>query len=180
MPLKDESIALAWPLTFKESVRKRPTPPLYFDVGFDPIIDCNILVKEGHYKRYLSKAERELPACTHAPITRMVIKCTLLSEWPSWIVTAERNEGLRCIDVFQAIFDSLHIRMTREEYFGTHPGLIQNCMEAFKLRCKDSQALPEYEERQGFRRVDLLRGKRIFNGLTWDSKESSWILELVR
>lgn len=53
-------------------------------------------------------------------------------------------------------------------------------MSAFQKRCRDAPHLPPVNERQGLRRVDLLKGKRIFNGLKRDSRTQTWILEFHR
>ncbi|KAJ7214073.1 hypothetical protein GGX14DRAFT_315744, partial [Mycena pura] len=69
--------------------------------------------------------------------------------------------GLRCIDVFAAIYDAYRERLRSEE---APPDADGQCARAFVQRCRASAA-PAGEHRAGMRRVDVLKGRRIFDGL---------------
>jgi hypothetical protein len=175
VPLKEEAIALSWPLVEYARRRHSRTPLLHFDVGFDPRIDeWNVRANRGGYSTPITRAEQELSVSTHCILTRMVIRSRVLEQWP---IVVEREHGLRCIDVFRAIYNTYHKPLTPAEMATLGENYIERCRPAFQQRCKDSPGLPLYNEQRGMRRVDLLRGRRIFKGLT-QSPESGvdWVL----
>jgi hypothetical protein len=176
VPLKEEAIALSWPLVEFARRRHSRTPLLHFDVGFDPRVDeWNIRANRGGYSTPLSRNERDLSVSTHCILTRMVIRCRGLEKWP---VVVEREQGLRCIDVFRAIYDTYHKPLTPAELVSLDSNYIERCRPAFEQRCEDSPGLALFNQRRGMRRVDLLRGRRIFKGLTRTSESgANWVLQ---
>ncbi|KAF8895558.1 hypothetical protein BD779DRAFT_1609069 [Infundibulicybe gibba] len=104
----------------------------------------------------------------------MTIVCDRLPQWP---VVVQRSKGIRCIDVFRAIYDTFHPVLTRSELERIGDAYIERCQPAFQQRCADSPGLPLYNQQRGMRRVDLLRGRRIFKGLTRSTQPGAdWIL----
>ncbi|KAJ7769101.1 hypothetical protein DFH07DRAFT_290120 [Mycena maculata] len=114
----------------------------------------------------LPEADRGLPASTHCTLTKMIIECPKIGQ-----ITVRRPEGIRCVDVFAAIYDAYHEKMRKDE----RPQSIERYYRAFKKRCEDYRN-PEAELSAGMRRVDLLRGKRIFDGLSRSG--ANWKLEI--
>jgi hypothetical protein len=176
VPLKEEAVALSWPLVEFATRRHSRKPLLHFDVGFDPRIDdWNIRANRGGYSTPLAREELVLPVSTHCVLTKMVIHCRVLDQWP---ITIERDQGLRCVDVFRAIYDTYHKPLTSMELAALGDGYIERCRPAFEQRCKDSPGLPLFNQQRGMRRVDLLRGRRIFKGLTRTSESGAkWVLQ---
>ncbi|KAL0961508.1 hypothetical protein HGRIS_006449 [Hohenbuehelia grisea] len=175
VPTKLEAISLSWPLVEYNS--KRRCPLLYFDVAFDPIILSNVRAKkpwEGAFLN-LTQTERETAACTHDTITDMAI---VYPKFPYWPIHVHRAEGIRCIDVFEGLYTMFHTRLTKDEKAHVPLEYLQACQPAWDQRCKDAPCLTDYERRQGMRRVDLLKGTRIFSGLT-RTKEGTWELHLA-
>lgn len=165
-PLKEESISLSWPLVNFTSRKRLKKPLLYFDVGFDPRQSKNLMDKRTDRFLPLSEADRSLPASTHCTLTKMVIECPHIGR-----ITVRRSEGIRCLDVFSAIYDAYHEKLRRDE----RPHDIDRYTRAFKRRCEDSRN-SEAELRAGMRRVDLLRGRRIFDGLSRSGAD--WKLDI--
>ncbi|KAJ6485234.1 hypothetical protein DFH09DRAFT_1210806 [Mycena vulgaris] len=155
-PLKEEAISLSWPLVQYTAGKRSRKPILYFDIGFDPRESKNLMDKQTAKFFPLQDADRILPASTHCALKKMIIDCPHIGQ-----ITVRRSEGLRCIDVFAAIYDAYHRRLRREE----EPQDIHRYTLAFEQRCEDSPHSAS-ELKAGMRRVDLLRGKRIFDGLT--------------
>lgn len=155
--LKDESIVLSWPLVPFAERRHLKYPLVYYDVAFDPRDAPN--VKDNRRTHFLAlPQDRELPVSTHCKVTEMVIDCPFVGS-----LVVERPEGLRCIDVFYAIYCKYQKKPRSHEMPTTNKAKYQ---PAFEQRCNDCPGLAEYNRRQiGFLRVDLLRGKRIFEGL---------------
>ncbi|KAJ7780197.1 hypothetical protein DFH07DRAFT_729903 [Mycena maculata] len=88
----------------------------------------------------------------------MVIHCPHVGS-----LLVERPEGLRCIDVFYAIYCKYQKKPRSHEMPTADKAKYQR---AFEQRCNDCPGLAEYNRTKiGFLRVDLLRGKRIFGGL---------------
>jgi hypothetical protein len=175
---KEEAIALSWPLTVGESSGRRRYPLVYFDIWFNPRYDPSpIKVYKGGFQD-MSEEDRNLPASSHCVLQEMEITCPVLQT--SFILKIRRPGGIRCIDIFQEIFDAYDHRLRSEERQALASGIDDRCMVAFQKRCKDTPHLPLVNERQGMRRVDLLRGKRIFNGLKRDPRSQTWILDFHR
>jgi len=175
-PLKAEAIALSWPLVEYAEGKRTRYPPIFFDVRCNPNADeWNIRARRQHRgcNTPLTQAEREMPASTHCTITDMLIYFVspYLIGWP---VPVKRNQGIRCIDIFQAIYEKLQGRLTSEDHRRYGEEYIRRCRPAFEQRCREDPGLPGYNERQGMRRVDLLRGKTIFKGLRQSGAD--WVL----
>lgn len=175
--MKDEVVSLSWPLVDFSSRKHGRMPPLYFDIGFDPRIDVwNVRANRGGYSTPLSREEQQIAVSPHCELTEMTIVCSseYLAQWP---VTVRRKEGLRCIDVFRAIHDTYAVRLTRAELAYIGESYIKRCERAFKQRCADSPGLGAVNELAGLRRVDLLRGRRIFKGITrTPGPDATWVL----
>lgn len=155
VPLKEEAIVLSWPLL---RAADRPKYPLvYYDVAFDPQDPANIKDNRKRHFLALPREDRELPVSTHCKVTEMVIDCPHVGS-----LVVERPEGLRCIDVFHAIYCKYQKKPRSHEM----PADKSKYQRAFEQRCQDCPGLAEYNRTQvGFLRVDLLKGRRIFEGL---------------
>lgn len=157
--LKDEAIVLSWPLVPFADRRHLKHPLVYYDVAFDPRDTANIRDNRKTHFLALPQEDRELPVSTHCKVTEMVIHCPLVGS-----LVVERPEGLRCIDVFYAIYCKYQ-KKPRSYEMPTAEDKAKYQL-AFEQRCNDCPGLAEYNRtRIGFLRVDLLRGKRIFEGL---------------
>ncbi|KAJ7924927.1 hypothetical protein B0H13DRAFT_1168534 [Mycena leptocephala] len=155
--LKEESIVLSWPLVPFTDRRHLKYPLLYYDLAFDPREVVN--VKDNRMTHFLAlpQEDRELPVSTHCKLTEMVIHCPHVGS-----LVVERPEGLRCIDVFYAIYCKYQRKPRPHEI----PADRTKYQRAFEQRCEDCPGLAEYNRTKiGFLRVDLLKGKRIFEGL---------------
>ncbi|KAK7022264.1 Metallo-beta-lactamase protein [Favolaschia claudopus] len=170
-PLKPEAISLRWLLVKYTSSPKRSRDPLlYFDIGFDPKNRDNLKNRRrpGVGMTPVSEEDRILSASTHCSITEMNIVCPKLG-----VITVSRRDGIRCIDVFDAIYQAYNKPIWPNEQPG--PDEMGRYMRHFKARC-DACPNPSHEFWVGMRRVDLLRGRRIFDGLT--RLGSDWELKL--
>jgi hypothetical protein len=179
--MKGEAIALSWPLVDFTVRASKGTPSLYFDAAFDPRKDeWAVRVQRGGFWGPINKDEREIPVSPHATLTEIKIECTpprgLPEHFPLWPIYVRRRGGLRCIDVFQAIFDTYNLVLTEKDKAQVGSDYLRRCERAFKQRCKDSPGLTLYNEECGMRRVDLLRGRRIFKAVSQDSTNTRWIL----
>jgi len=154
-PLKEESISLSWPLVQFDARRSSRNPLVYFDIGFDPRRPSNLKDNKLGQMSPMSEGDRNLPASTHCTLTEMVIHCPKIGK-----ITVRRSRGIRCIDVFSAVYDAYHGRLKDEL-----PEDIGRYTRHFHKRCEDCSR-PSEEQKAGMRRVDLLRGKRIFDGLS--------------
>lgn len=174
-PLKDEAISLSWPLLDNSQRKRDRQPPLYFDIGFDPRYDMNVRIYRGGVYSRMTAQEGEIPVSSHCTVTKMIIVCKDLSRWP---VIVERREGLRCLDVFYGIYRTFHEPLTTREKREIDHTYLDRCQSSFEQRCRDSPGLPEWNRQQGLRRVDLLRGNRIFKGIKQSGSE--WTLTMDR
>jgi hypothetical protein len=158
----------------RNSFKANRAPPLmYFDLGFYPFDpNCkNIRVKSSSGTwRVMHRSEYGVPASPHCELTKMNIVCQGLSPWP---VRVRNPNGITVKDVFLAIYDTYRIPMTANErdffYDQLHSA---HFLDAYKQRCQDSADAGEYgglsveyQLKRGPMRIDMLMGKRIFNGL---------------
>ncbi|KAF8651920.1 hypothetical protein AX16_004565 [Volvariella volvacea WC 439] len=175
VPLKAESVALSWPLVEPKSRSRRHNPTIYFDIRFDPIPRGDYGVREhyGSHTTPLSRSVAELPASTHCTLTEMVIYVRDAKMWP---IVVNRQEGIRCIDIYQAIYDTFSQRLTDAELRLMDDGYRKRCKLHFEQRCKDSPGIADYHKRMGMLRVDYLRSRRVFNGLTMNP-DGTWTLD---
>lgn len=180
--MKGEAIALSWPLVDFTSRRSKGTPMLYFDVGFDPRKDqWAIRVDRGGFLGPIKRDESDISVSPHTTLTEMEITCKPPSGFPPhfalWPIHVRRSRGLRCIDVFRAMYDTYNVLLTEKEKAQIGGSYLRRCERFFKQRCQDSPGLPLYNEECGMRRVDVLRGRRIFKCVTQDPAGMSWILQ---
>ncbi|KAF8994466.1 hypothetical protein BDQ17DRAFT_1094306 [Cyathus striatus] len=99
----------------------------------------------------------------------MTIICEGLEKWPVHAIAS--RGGLRCIDVFKAIYKTFSEYLTRDEIAeaaARDPDYFRRCQRHFKQRCADAPGIDRVLERDGMCRVDLLKGRRVFKGLKQD------------
>lgn len=161
VPMKSEAIALSWPLTEpnRTSPRKqRLQRSVCFDLAFDPRKSRGVtmpITPDVAHRMDMPHDLIRLPASTHCTLTEMRIYLDR-EEFKCWPIRVKRKEGVRCLDVYEAIYKTLQHRLTDED------------VRAF--------GLPDYNMQHGMRRVDLLRGRRFFRGLQQSGDD--WILLL--
>mgnify|MGYP001159211209 CR=1 FL=1 len=164
--LKDEAIALSWPLVDFEVRRHTRTPALFFDAAFDPRVrgyEIQVIRYGEGGRSPMAREEERMPVSPHAFMTEMTLICDKLSRWP---VVVHSPTGIRVIDVFRAIFDTYSIVLTKAELMHFGRERIDRCQRAFEQRCNDGPQLPPVTMAKGICRIDLLRGEKIFKGLT--------------
>ncbi|KAJ3573758.1 hypothetical protein NP233_g2222 [Leucocoprinus birnbaumii] len=179
--MKGEAIAVSWPLADYASRSGKGTPSLYFDAGFDPRKDAwAVRVDRGGFWGPIKREEADIPVSPHTSLTEMTIDCVPPRRFPEhftlWPIHVRRSNGLRCIDIFRGIFDTYNVVLTEKERARLGADYLKRCEPAFKQRCKDAPGLPLYNEECGMRRVDVLRGRRIFKAVAQDSTNTRWLL----
>ena len=150
-------------------------PRVHFDIS-TPISSMRFLT--ATYPRPLRNADLD-KLVADEPLDEMMIECEKL---PKGLIRIRRHRPITCRDVFEEIFRAYNsvlsdIECRREIPSPRSPQFLR-INAAFKSRCALSPGLIEYEECQGFRRVDLLEGKTIFLGLTQPRPSANWILQL--
>ncbi|KAF9222972.1 hypothetical protein BS17DRAFT_164196 [Gyrodon lividus] len=168
VPMKQPAFDLHWQLLPYDTRRSRRL--LRFDMAFP--VD-QISFQDCGFRTRLTDAELNKPAA-NGTMSKMLIT---FEQGPfSWEVDVKRSQGIRCRDVFQAIYDTFDEQLTREEQ-----RLVPDrraCEEAFRLRCKLAAGLPDVERTLGWKRVDVLLHHTIFLGLTQAKSGGDWILNL--
>ncbi|KDQ62805.1 hypothetical protein JAAARDRAFT_122643, partial [Jaapia argillacea MUCL 33604] len=149
---------------------------LYFDVAHH--VD-RIRIHSTFAPRPLTSSEMNKPAASK-PLTHMTIWCEDLPWWP---VVVRRKDGICCADIFHAIYDTYHQPLSDSDRECIPSKRIAGCEEAFKQRCKSADSLTAWEEAQGLRRVDLLKGKTMFVGLrrpALNQDQNRWVLQVCK
>ena len=176
--MKAEAIALSWPLTEPNRNSRRQRMSICFDVAFDPRKPKGVTVPVSNdvaHRMDMPYDDIRLQASTHCILTEM--RLTLdQEEFKCWPIKVKRKEGVRCLDVFEAIYKTLQHRLTDEDVRTFGEARIQRCYRFCVQRCIDSPGLSDYNKQYGMRRVDLLRGRRFFRGIVQSGDD--WILRL--
>ncbi|EIW81179.1 hypothetical protein CONPUDRAFT_82214 [Coniophora puteana RWD-64-598 SS2] len=131
----------------------------------------------GEHVRRLAPEDHHKLA-TSEPLTKMVIK---VKHYPDWEIFVKRSSGIRCLDVFQAIFEAFNTPLTPAEKQMLVPSHMRASVEeTFRLRCKAWPGLPDAELAHGWKRVDVLQQATLFLGLTQPQAGGDWMLNLGR
>jgi hypothetical protein len=147
-------VTLHWKLLPFDARRSRGK--LEFDFARE--VDEIVVAETRGSSRPLTVLERNKPAANPV-ITEMDIFCPELPDWP---VHVARQSGIRCVDVFEAIYDTYDVELTTTERT-IHQSRIRNIE-----RRRPGGA------RKGVRRRDLLDGKTMFLGLDWRTSDSRY------
>jgi len=171
-----QSINLHWLLLPFEAARGKPR--LSFDIRFRverirlwPLdLPCSCPLGVEYPTRF----------ATDKGLKRMTIIC---KDIPWWEVRIRRPDPICVQDVLEEIHQTFYERLTASDHGRIPPDRIARCENAFKDRCKTADALEIWEQRQGLRRVDLLRGKTLFMGLVRpppNEDQTKWQLQFGR
>ncbi|KAH9480696.1 hypothetical protein JR316_0007296 [Psilocybe cubensis] len=156
---------LEWPLVdYSIRMWRTPaTPRIYFDAGFNPRIPKYApRVDRGLYMSPMTREEETMEISYDAAVYKISLVNRTLSNWK---IDMHFKYHIRVIDVFRAIYDTFSQPLTRQEYESLGEDVIKECFPAFKQRCMDIPEFAHAEERKGFLRIDLLKGRRVFKGL---------------
>ncbi|CCL99746.1 uncharacterized protein FIBRA_01768 [Fibroporia radiculosa] len=172
-----EPVTLHWLLLPYDPARSKKL--IYFDIAHDP----RLIRDHSNMPPVLLKSTDLEKLASEIPLSEMSIRCAQLPHWDIH-VTPSGPGGIRCKDVYRAIYETFHQQLSpmEKEYYIPAERLAR-CEAYFRKRCKASQTLRGFEENQGMRRVDLLEGRAIFMGLRRpveaDGKpDQYWVLEL--
>jgi len=160
------------------SLRKQfGQPPLYFDLASD--IEGKICYDNVYPRRPLNSRELEKTACD---VEQMILRCDDLPKWAKWhvVVNCSKDNLIHCSDVFKEIHKTFSQPMSAGELACIPSSDKKACELAFECRCERTAGLTAWNKKQGMKRVDYLRGKTFFNGLTFDPDQSIWVLHLTR
>jgi len=162
VPMKPEAVALSWPLTEpnRTSARKQlQRSSICFDIAFDPRKSRGVTVQafpDVAHRVDIPSDTIRLPASTHCALTEMQIFLDV-EDFRRWPIKVKRKSGIRCLDVFDAIYETFQRTLKPED------------VRAF--------GLPEYNRQHGMRRVDLLRGRRFFRGIVQSGEDWTLLLD---
>jgi hypothetical protein len=180
VPMKQEiPTSVHWHL-IPYSLRKHlGHPPLHFDLAAD-IVDNkdNLCFVNTYPRRPLTPKELNKTACD---VEQMVLQCEGLPKWARWHVSVNcsKDNIIRCMDVFREIHRTFNEPLTPGELARIPASEKRACERVFEMRCENNSGLTAWNKRQGMKRVDYLQGRTIFNGLTFDTAHSLWVLHLA-
>ncbi|KAJ3711688.1 hypothetical protein C8R42DRAFT_332194 [Lentinula raphanica] len=145
VPMKDEAIALNWPLVNPAPSMKPKSNAIQWDIADDPRQYGT--VKLWYRSAFVGYAATEMlvvPASTHVRLTEMRILLDQ-QDFKCWPIDIKRENGITCLDVLVAIYLTLQRPLMGEE--------VQNALHW----------------RPGImKRVNLLSARRLFHGLIQD------------
>lgn len=188
--LKPSVVSLNWILLCQDTLKKqRPSQFSHlirvYDMAFQPDAHPNdwsrryqpgARVWNTVSQHYLTDDEARglfvLPTSSHCKIKDMRI---VMSSNPNWHCDVHASKGIRCIDVFRALFDMLqqHLNPGELKIVG---GGIRYCEMAREERIKVSPVIPEIERRLPCRRIDTIGNYRFFHSMKQQDNDT-WTLE---
>lgn len=173
--MKGPALKLHWQLLPYDPTRSKRF--LHFDVAFQPrdIEFRQNSAYAGVQRIRLSDTDLDKPAADET-----LVKMTItFQRGPfEWDIDVKREEGIRVRDVFKAIYTAFDVPLTPYEKSLIPHRLRAVYEDAFKLRCKLATGLPIVEQRQGWKRVDMLLHETLFRGLTQPKTGGDWVLNL--
>ncbi|KAG2359446.1 hypothetical protein BDR07DRAFT_1244768, partial [Suillus spraguei] len=133
---------------------------LHFDVAF-PIHDIEYRWSSSHSVQQtpLCNVNLDKPAADKE-LTNMTIK--FQRNLLQWDINVRRDEGIRVCDVFEAIYSAFDIPLTSHEKSLIPLRLRAGCEEAFRLRCSLAPVPTIVQQRQGWKRIDVLLHETLF------------------
>lgn len=173
-PMKGPALNLHWKLLPYHPNRSKRF--LHFDIAF-PTHDIEFRQNSSYGVQRTSLSDADLDkSAADEKLVKMTIN---FQRGPfEWDIDVKRDKGIRVRDVFEAIYAAFDLPLTPHE-----KGLIPHHRravyeEAFRLRCKLAPGLPIVEQRQGWKRVDMLLHETLFRGLTQPKSGGDWVLNL--
>ena len=103
---------------------------LFFDIGVDPRDEKH---PGGTYTWPLTEEEANMPAFSPGVVTKLKIDIKDFHKWP---IIVERAEGVRCIDVLEAVYKILAVPLTAEDTYDYRPEFLDPCIPASKRRAR--------------------------------------------
>ncbi|KAK7037318.1 hypothetical protein VNI00_011309 [Paramarasmius palmivorus] len=187
--LESETISLHWLLRRQDVPRKQNRDDAHlfmmFDMAFQP--DPHPFNSFGRSKpgariydmqrrKYLpeqvAQAHFEQPASSNCTLYKMHI---IVGANPEWSTVVEHEKGIRCIDIFRAIYGLLQMPLTRQELDTISPSSLRYCEDARDARIKDTPGLEETGKLRGILRIDAFVNYRFFRELK--QKDDVWMLD---
>ncbi|KAG6334970.1 hypothetical protein ID866_4126 [Astraeus odoratus] len=134
----------------------RSATPLQWDIRYSPRYHAFV------FGEHISSSQL-LELAVYPPTESLRIVSDLLS--PSWSITVSNPAGVILWDVLVAIYDTLHVPLTRPEWDGMAIKKRNRIEEAFRARCRASRD-PEHTYSDGIHRIDCLLSTTKFAGLS--------------
>ncbi|KAF5317508.1 hypothetical protein D9619_013132 [Psilocybe cf. subviscida] len=158
---------LAWPLADYHKRKADGTPYIYFDPAWNPFTSPKKQLKARRNMHYeeLTAEELDMPMVVGAVARQVVITNRDLRQWPICINMPHSGQPIRVRDVFLFIHQSLAEPLTQHELVMLGDRRVEACQRHFQKRCEQSPDFTHIEERRGMKRVDLLKGRRLFRML---------------
>jgi hypothetical protein len=142
-------------------------PRLEFDI-INPPSQIGMRNAPDMPPRPIRSDELGKPACRRQAVHELTLRCE--DKRAPWPITVRARGGpgtATCEDIFGAIHEAFQVPLTDAEVadMKRDRAFHEQCHRAFRRRCKLSMRLTEYEERKGYRRVDVLGENTWFSGM---------------
>ncbi|KAG6836654.1 hypothetical protein H0H93_005324 [Arthromyces matolae] len=185
-PVISEDKKIAWPMIeySKRRLDQEAKPMLFFDISrkpSDPAYKPFYLAFEGGEELPADVLEEylQLPLSPNFPLQMIRIRCEheVLINWD--VIVERKDDQLRVIDVFEAIYNTYNTPLTSQEKTD-YKHLVDTdiCDRAYIRRSKYIRADFGRTILRGICRVDLLGNTTLFNGLFFDDTFKQYCLTL--
>lgn len=163
------------------------TPHILWDTAIDPPSAIKRLTGRGDIVDFAGTPAFDEQA-TYPAVEELHVEIPMMR--PSWGSVKVKKKANRpwveVCDVYEAIHKFLRKRLTQDDVDSIRYSSDGGGEERYRQleyeclrRCTNSHSLPEYQRRQGFRRVDLLGGLTVFWGM-WPcyTPDGRWYLSM--
>ncbi|CAL1700046.1 unnamed protein product [Somion occarium] len=153
------------------------TPMLFFDLSvhaFDPLR----LISPGRRAGKSLALDELQQQATHPGVTRMVITCDAIPQWPITlepyddqsnylsVPRASYDQPITLGDILVAIHRALQTQISHRDWVKLTNEDATAVARAYTRRCRTYPSAEQFEASQGVRKVDYLKDRYIFKGLT--------------
>lgn len=153
-----------------------------------PLIDWNVTKHPSTAKRLtpnhvvVDMASIWSHSVTHTDATKIVVTCDVGHMSTLWgPVVVDHSAPVTLRDLFEAIHQYFQVPLTYPEVkyiCELHPDNYRLLTDAYYERCRESAALPGWEARQGYKRVDVLGDRKYWWGVWIATRNGTWWLNL--
>ncbi|KAG9308210.1 hypothetical protein JVU11DRAFT_12223 [Chiua virens] len=119
---------------------------------------------------------------THTDAHTIVVTCDVGHMSTLWgPIVVDQSTPVTLRNLFDAIYQYFQVPLTYPEVqyiFKLNPSNYWRMTDAYRIRCRESAALPGWEAKQGYRRADVLGDRRHWWGVWISSRHGRWWLNL--
>ncbi|KAK7681894.1 hypothetical protein QCA50_014856 [Cerrena zonata] len=153
------------------------TPLLFFDLSIHAFNPLRVASPGSTTGKALTLEELQQQA-TYPGVTKMIITCDAIPQWPITLEPVDVNSNFLSVnrganpqpitlgDVLVAIHRHLQTQISHRDWVKLSNDEATQIARAYTRRCRTFPSAESFEASQGVRKVDYLKDRYVFKGLT--------------